>query len=494
MTSDSRSKLVFLCRILIVFGILMKFYGLNDPWKRNDHYNYGGVWTTTFAECLKTTPLSISKGIPHTHCWTEEVHYYRNHPPTILFAMWGWTKIFGSSEAAYRSFILLFSVLNIFLLFHIARLARPQSEIFPWLAATMQSIFLGGMYFGTHLDFIGEFTVTFVLLSAWLALKSQITLAALVSLIAGITAWPGYVSFAPLWLFTLLIGRGRKRVFFFGVLGFALALFTLMWLHQKSDIVDFLRTKLLDPGYVTKQEKGWAEPLLFLKNIVTSWARLLSPLLASLAAFELIRGDGKLFLTDWRSRWTNLTSFHFAVLLAGGTGLIYALIGHEYFMVHVFLYLLMTPGLALLAARFFEKWLLNDGTVTTKSERITLTVLAVLFAALYPYGIYQSSLPHDVINSILLVGTTLAFIWLLWQSKRSSRPLLGLLTVCAIANASQTMNYRNEPDTERSFCEEARAEYERTGKVVKTSAEWSTTKEYMYCRGIPIEYGGKKAE
>ncbi len=271
------------------------------------------------------------------------------------------------------------------------------------------------------------------------------------------------------------------------MLGLVLVLSIMMWLHQRADIVDFLKTKLLDPGYVTKEEKGWFEPLLFLKNIVTSWARLLSPLLATLAAAELIRGEGKFFVTDWRSRWKNLTPFHHAVLLAGGTGVIYAILGHEYFMVHVFLYQFMTPGLALLAARFIEKWAQGEATIATKKERIIITIMAVLFAALYPYGIYQSSFVHDVFNSIFFIGSTLALIWLIWRPKRSAPALLGLVALCAFANASQTINYRNEPDTERSFCEKARAEYERTGQVVHTTEKRSDAKDF-YCRGVPIEY------
>lgn len=486
---DSLNRMIWLCRLLIVFGIAMKFYGLNDPWKRNDHYNFGGIRTTIYAECLKETPLAISKGIPHSHCWTSTPQYYNSHPSTVLFAMWGWTNIFGSSEAAYRSFVLLFSVLNIFLLFQIARLARPDSDVFPWLAAALQSIFLGGMYFGTHPDFIGEFTISFILFSSWLALKGFLTLAGLTTFLAGVSAWPGYIGFAPLWLYTLLVGRARKRIFAMAVCGFVFAALTMIWLKQQdTDTFAFFKMKLFYPGHVAKHEKVWYEPLLFAMNVVTSWARLLSPVLASIAAFELIRGDGRAFFTQWRNRWSQLNSFHHAVLLAGGTGVFYSLSGHEYFRVHVYLYLFMTPGLALLIARFIERWALHQPVLMSSQERKVMTIALLLFASFYPYGIYQSSLLHDVVNSILLIGSTLFLIWITWTTNRRLAPITGLLVVCAVSNASQTINYRNERDTERSFCEKARQEYEQTGLPIKTTEERSEAKDLLYCRGIPIEY------
>ncbi|MES2857477.1 MAG: hypothetical protein V4692_16520, partial [Bdellovibrionota bacterium] len=97
--------------VLVFLGIAGKFYRLNDPWKVHDHYNWGGVHTTEYTECLKSTPLSESKGIPHGRCGIDKLEYYPNHPPTILFALWGWTNVFGSAEWAYRLFIILFSSL-----------------------------------------------------------------------------------------------------------------------------------------------------------------------------------------------------------------------------------------------------------------------------------------------------------------------------------------------------------------------------------------------
>jgi len=483
-------------QILIVFGIAMKLYGLNDPWKRHDHYNFGGIITTAYAECLKSTPLEVSKGIPH-FCQKgfedKTLAFYRAHPPSILFALWVWTSVFGSAEWAYRLFIFFFSTLNIGLVFLIARRARPSSAVFPWAAAAFQACFLGNIYFGTHLDFIGEFTVFFVLATALAALGSRINLACVLGLLAGLSAWPGYIVFAPLWLYTLMIGRGRKRVFVTAVFGFACALASMMWLHQTPDIFEFLRFKLLTPSYIRKEEKGWSEPFRFVLNFFASQARLLSPLFTALALFELFSGEGRKFFR--RKEWAGLTPFHHAVLLAGGTGLCYALIGHEYFMVHVYLYLLLTPGMALLAARFCER-VLEEGSLKVSVEsqggraRAVMTVLLLVCAAVYPYGIFQTSLFHDVINSVAFISASLTAIYLAWKPVPSPKPFLALIALSAAANASQVANYRNEPDTERSFCQKAREEYARTGKPVETSEEKSDAKDLLYCVGVPVIYKG----
>lgn len=495
MREYPNKALIRFFQILIICGIGMKFYGLTDPWKRHDHYNFGGVFTTAYAECLKSTPLEVSKGIPHIcHRGTDDtITYYRAHPPTILFAFWGWTSLFGAAEWSYRLFVLLFSVLNIGLVYFIARRARPESPIFPWAAAGFQSVFLGNMYFGTHLDFIGEFTVFFVLATALSALHQRLTLASILGLGAGLSAWPGYIVFGPLWLYTLLIKKGRKRVFLTAIAGLGFALASMMWLHQTTDIVDFLRLKLLRPGYIRMNEKGWSEPVRFVLNFFGSMARLLSPLFAALALFELARGEGRAFFQ--RRRWPSLSPFHHAILLSGGTGFIYALVGHEYFMVHVYLYLLLTPAMALLCASFCERVLESGGlAAAVADDRKVLTVLALFLAAVYPYGIFKTNSIHDALTSSALILASLGAIYGVWRRVQGAQLLLALVALSSLGNASQVVNYRNEPDTERSFCDKARAEYARTGKPVETTEEESDAKSLIYCVGIPIKYSVKAGD
>ena len=475
----------------------MKLYGLNDPWKRNDHYNFGGVVTTANAECLKATPLEDSKGVPHFCARGADenyLHFYRAHPPTILFAMWGWTNLFGPGEWAYRLFVAFFSTLNVALMFFIARAARPESHIFGWATAAFQAVFLGNIYFATHLDFIGEFTAFFVLATALAALRRRMSLACGLGLCAGFSAWPGYIVFAPLWFYSILVGEGRKRVLLVALFGLVCALLTMMWLHQTTNIVEFLHAKLLDPGYIQKREKGWSEPFRFAHNFFTSQARMLSPLFAACAFFELIWGDGReLLLSIFRPRnWIRLTPFHHSVLLAGGTGLVYALIGHEYMMVHVYLYLLFTPALALLCARFFERSFMANSVLGAALEhRLAIAVLGVFFAAVYPYGIFQSNLVHDVMNSTMFILASLMMIYFVKKKVAGSTPILSLIALSSLANFSQVVNYRNERDTERSFCNKARTAFARTGKPVVTTEEDSIAKTYLYCVGIPVQYQSK---
>jgi hypothetical protein len=479
---ESARVLKLVCICLIALGILGKFYRIDDPWKVHDHYNFGGVHTTEYAECLKKTPLSESKGIPHSRCGMDPIQatYYPNHPPTSLCAMWAWTSVFGSAEWAYRLFILFFSTINIGLVGLIGKRARPQSELFPWLAATMQAIFLGGLYFGTHPDFIGEFTVTFTLLSAYIALGNRAVAACLVALIAGITSWPGYIMFGALWLRAFVLKRDRILIFAFGVLAFCVALATMMWLHQTTDILDFLHKKILKPGYVKPDNSGWLEPLFFVKNFFTTQSRLLGPLLSAIAFFEIIRGDRKGL---WQAAW-----------LAGGTGVLYAVVGHEYMMVHGYLYLLLTPGLALMAARFFERW--SDGELKfEKTDLKWLATFLLLQVLVYPYGIYKTNVIHDALTSVELAATAIALFFVLKKNSRTTAPKLiaTFLGLAFAGNLSQMINYRNEPDTERSFCLKAREEFARTGQPIHTNEDYSRAKYFLYCRNLPIVYDNGSA-
>lgn len=482
-----------LCLVLIFAGILGRFYDITAPWKIHDHYNYGGAVTTAYAECMKKTPLSVSKGIPHLDCDKSELTYYRNHPPTILFAYWGWTSIFGSAEWSYRSMILLFSVLNIFLIGLCARAARPESELLPYTAAASQAIFLGGLYFGTHPDFIGEFTVTFTLLSALFALRNQWTLACLIAIVAGITSWPGYIMFGALFASALVRKEQRLKVFVFGAIGFAIAILSIAWLRQTFDIASFLQAKVVKQDYVKQDQAGWLMPLFFVMNFIASMSRLLSPLLFAFGLFELVRRSGRPVLEFNHAilkRKTIVDPFAHAVWLTGGTGFLYALIGHEYVMVHVFLYLLLTPAFALLLGSFIER-ALHSQFESTRSDKKFFVVAAFIIAAIYPYGIFKTNAIHDAITSVILIFSAIAAMVWIWKGSLTSRRTAALFAIAFIGNFSQMTNYRNEPDTERNFCEKARAEYEATGQPVKTYESPSNTKELLYCRGIPIEYQNK---
>ncbi|MES2857478.1 MAG: hypothetical protein V4692_16525, partial [Bdellovibrionota bacterium] len=362
----------------------------------------------------------------------------------------------------------------------IARRARPESELFPWMAATMQSIFLGGLYFGSHLDFIGEFTVTFTLLSAYFAIGHQSVRACLFAIVAGITSWPGFLMFAVLWIRAMIVKRDRIVITIFGILGLAVGLGMMMWLRQTADIVEFLQQKIMKPGYVKPDNSGVLQPFFFVKNFLTTQARLLGPLFSAVAFFELIRGDRRGMIT--------------AAWLAGGTGIVYAIVGHEYMMVHAYLYLLFTPALALLAARFFERWSAGELRLNSRDSK-WLVILLLLQIGVYPYGIYKTNVIHDALTSVVLAGTALALIFVVRKNQNgvSGQVVSAFLVLAFIGNLSQMMNYRNEDDTERSFCIKAKEEFARTGQPVHTMEDYSRAKFYIYCRNIPIVYDNGSA-
>jgi hypothetical protein len=155
------------------------------------------------------------------------------------------------------------------------------------------------------------------------------------------------------------------------------------------------------------------------------------------------------------------------------------------------LYLLFTPALALLVARFFERWASSE-VVFSEADFKWLAGLVILQTALYPYGIFKTNVVHDALTSVELSLTALGFLWIAKRRSNSvsKNTVATFLALAFFGNLSQMMNYRNEPDTERSFCEWAKTEYARTGQPIHTKEHYSRAKFYLYCRNIPIVYEG----
>lgn len=471
--------------ILILFGALARFYGLNFHWGTKDHVNYGGAYMTAATRCMKTTPLSVSKAIPHIGCENSNPSYYRNHPPTILLGLWAWTDLLGDHESSYRSFTLIFSLLNILMIFLIGLAVWPHDSR-PFIAAAFWSLFLGPIYFGTHIDFITETTVFFVLASAFCALVDHFLLAGVLTLIAGLTAWPGYLMLGPLYIVAFIRRRHFLSLAFMTCLCVAAALATMAYLNQTWDLIDFLKARLVSPQYIKTEQRDSLLPLRFVKNFLQSMARLLSPLFCLFAFYELFQGEASLFFRR-RSRLP-LTKYHEALILTGGTGLIYAVIGYQYVMVHIFLYLFLIPAMALMCGQYFYSVLTSEYAVPTKTMAFAI---ALPFLALYPYGIFKGSPILDGFNSGLFILLTLLFLGL----KKYLQPRYLLLIVAAngFTNFLQVVNYRSDDDHEYAFCEKARDEYARTHAPVKTTERYTMTKDLVYCHGIPIEYMSPEA-
>jgi hypothetical protein len=144
------------------------------------------------------------------------------------------------------------------------------------------------------------------------------------------------------------------------------------------------------------------------------------------------------------------------------------------------------PMYALLCANLLSRILANPRTAIPKAKSLIFTT--VVFVVVYPYGAFQSNRYHDIFNSLLLMGSAFTVMYLAGRGHLRASVVSAAVAIAAFANFSQTMNYRNEPDTEYTFCEKARAEYQQTGQPVHTKEPWSDAKYLVYCRGIPIVY------
>ncbi len=444
---------------------------------------------THALQCLRSSPLEVSRGLIITECDTAKPNIYVNYTPFFLYGMWLTTEIFGNGEWAHRLFFLIFSSLNILMVFLIAKQAWPKKPTAWLLAGFFQAFFLSPMYLGTHMDPVTEMTVTPMLVSTWLALRGRMFPACLWALVAGLTTWVGYFQFVPLLIFSWARRQQLALVLGLCVASAVVCFGSLMFLRGTSDLMEFLTIKLSNPEYI--RPATWTEklllPLQFVRNFFQSLARLLSPLFASFALYEFIFGRGRGIWTFSRKKLSKLEADQWAFVLTGFAFIAYMVPGFKYAMVHIHNYVFAIPMWALLCASFVHRLL--DGE---KLKKPALAVLLVAFVASYPYGIYQSSLTHDVINSIGFILGVLAFMFFVLRKKPNFKFVPALLVGTAFFNFSQVMNYRNEADTEFTFCEWAKGEYARTHAPIHTKEPFTRTKAYLYCRGIPIVYEGDR--
>ena len=489
IVSADQAKKYFL--IIFALGVLARCYGITDHWKNNDHYNFGGAMMTHSLKCLRSAPLEVTRGLITSECDTDKPNVYVNYTPFFLWGMWLTTEIFGDGEWAHRLFFLIFSSLNILLVYSVAREIWPSKPRLWVFAGFFQSFFLSPMYLGTHMDPITEFTVTPMLVSTLLTLRGSMFWASLWALIAGLTTWIGYFQFLPLVVYSFFNRKNFRMVLTLCVTSAVVCFGSMMVLRQTWDILGFVAQKLTDPEYIRPPSltEQLLLPVQLVRNFFQSLARLLGPLFAAFALYELIRGSGRPL---WRfSKIRSLEKEQWAFVLTGLAFFGYMVPGFKYAMVHIHNYIFAVPMWALLASRFLDRTLEGE-----KSDRF-FYVLIVAFIASYPFGIYQSSRIHDVINSLALIFSALAFGIIHYRrvvasiNATSLTKLLLIFTfLTALGNFSQVMNYRNEADSEFPFCEKAREEYNRTGQPIHTLERRTRTKEFLYCRGIPIIYEG----
>lgn len=475
------------CLILIVAGVGLRFYDLTAPWKRKEHYNYGGVHTHQMVKCLREVPLSVSKGIPMYDCPLDKakygaINFYPNHPPTLLFGIDYFAKLFGVlDEWVLRLFGGIFSIANILLVGLLARSYRPGNTLFAWAAMMFQSIFFFGLYYGTHLDFISEFALTPVLLSQIFLMRGRPNLAGFTGVLAGLFAWSGFMNFAGLFAYAWIKKRSRIVVVVWGVVGAVSGLAYMMWLRQTGDVFAFLTQKIVHQGYLNHAEQVWYYPVLWLARFFQYQARNFAPAFFIFAVVE--------FVNQWRAMQVNRDRIAIWLLLTSG-GLIYLLLGRNLFYVHGFLYIYLVPTVALFCADFFFRVTKAGGTVLIKArlqDKVLIGVVGLLVIGLYPYGILKTNVIQDGINSAALA---LGGLWLLLQVLRQQikkEHLLALTALTGLANASQMIGARNEPPRDYEFCKSARQDFARTGQPIKVPNDLSETYTLnFYCRGVPL--------
>ncbi|PWU22449.1 MAG: hypothetical protein C5B49_00595 [Bdellovibrio sp.] len=474
---------------IALIGLGMRCYGLFDHWKVHDHYNFGGPFNAAFVECLNETPWSVSKGIPHTGCETKSPDhfiYYRNHPPFLYWSLVVWTQLLGYSEWVYRSFTLIFSILNIVLVFQVARKIWPDDDDRALWSAFFQSFFLGGIYFGTHVDMPAEFTATFWLLGTGALLSNAWGLAILFVLGAGLTDWPGFFMLVGLLVLAFYQRRHRLLVSSSLLVSGVMVLAIMAYMQQTVDLWTWLQAKLTARGYEESalNTRGILGPVNFVYTLVQHLARLLGPLFAGFFLLGLARLG--ISLRGGSTKSSAAITFHVVLALWSVTALSLFVASHRYVMVHVFWLIPLLPLAAWVCGDWVAGWE-GAGKAFLAGRRKWLVFSLSLFIIFYPYGLYKSNPVHDALNSLFLGGTALVFLVNPFMSQKNFR---ALILIAALANFSQVANYRNEEDTEHAFCEEAKAYYKTRGQPLKTDRSPSPSSAF-YCRGTPVIYDAK---
>lgn len=483
--SNHTWKWIFSC--LILFGCLIKFFDLDSPFRRKDHYNWGNVQHTRLAKCLLVSPISESKGIPHYSCKDNKASsFYPNHPPTIIWMAAGWMKVLGTqAEWSIRLLFILFSILNVCMVFKIARFFS-HNDLLPWAAAAIQAIFPFGMYYGSHFDYISEASTFFVLLAAFIAMKGYFFLAHFMTLISGLVSWAGFFGFAALNLYSLIEIRKSKLKLVASLLFTLLAAFVGLWLmaylHQGYSLPAFLHEKIINPGYAPKESLNLTYPFVWISRWIQTHARFLSAILASFMVLEVWVRISAHKENSFKERLNLIKPW--AYLLS--PGLLFMVLGHQFVYLHSFQYGYLVPAYSILVGSFITRLIDKQDFVLNLAKTKAWTAPAI-FLLLYPYGMYKNIIWLDVINSLsYLLVTITFFIW--WrQGKIDHLRIVATISIIAVINSLQMINWRSEPALDAEFCAKAKLEYEKTGQPVKTSLDDFWTRTY-YCGDIPLIY------
>jgi hypothetical protein len=463
------NKNIFTICILILFTFVgLRLFDLNAPWKRMDHYNWGGVHHTMVTECFQKYPLEITRGVAHFSCEDEEqMQPYPNWPPLTFLALAEFRNLIGTTEPfATRFFFFIFSVLNLVLCFQIAR-EFFKSNRDALIVTTLHSLTFYTLLYSTHSDFISDFSSFFFYAAILLALKNQNILAGFGGMVAGMISWGGFFFF-PAWFIYLWRKKDPywKVVFFaWGPLAALLGLFLMSYLHRSSSLYAFLYGKLYGPSYIDNK-LSLTYPIEWAYTFFQTQARFLSP------AFLFLMGLG--FVSLFRR--TEPLEKQDKLLLILLPGLIYALLAHQYVYIHSFHYHPLWIGFSLLTYLGLKKCFQFHFSWSLK-------VFLIFALLVFPYGKYQNSFPWDVANSLLIL-TSVVVLFLSLQRK-SEMLLVSAIAITSLSSASRFLNFRSESPKDFLFCQKARAEFAMTDQPVKAEVPPHFTRNF-YCRGIKI--------
>jgi hypothetical protein len=525
---------------IVVGGLLLRSYGLTAPWARADHYNFGGPSFSRYIFCLRESSWKESGGRIHVGCpeernilksplleyvrpelrartlelsastmgsgdTEEERRYYLNHPPFFPWLLTAASALFGEREWVFRSVTLFFSILNILLVGLIALrvLPSPVEREGDWpsvyLAMILQAGFLGGIYFGTHVDYPNEIITYFILLSALSVLSSRWILAIAAGIIGGLIDWPGFFVLPTLailaWLGKVKTTDEEKNreliyarvITVIGCVAACVAVFGVASFLFGEDWLGRMMSRLTNSGHVEGPAIGWHWLLMPFEyvRIVGVWlTRMLGPVFFGLGIayafhYPVLSGSA-----NWREalRLSSIretlgrSNFARALFVVGAPMAMTSIVGAPYVMLHPFWFMLGLPFWALLLAG------LVSGRSKSRLSKKAVIISVVIAAAFYPFGIHKSGVVIDLVASLTIL---LSVAVLIFRLAKDLEPLSKLVVGLAIVgNFIQTVNYRSEEPVDRDFCLAALESYLTDGRSVDLGVNPSLSRLF-YCRGIP---------
>lgn len=491
---------------IVLFAIAVRTFGFASPWGTKDHYNFGGPFMSRFVFCVTHSSWDETRWRIHTGCPQEndvtlsplfskltpelqqkarsiaptatiptERAYYLNHPPIFPWLLSLSSLAFGEHEWSFRLVTLLFSVLNVLLIFAFAmRLTRSRPTAL--FAALLQAGFLGGMYFGTHVDYPNEINGTFLLLAALAAVSDRWWLAIAMAFAGASIDWPGLMIIPPLALLAFAQKRGRVAT----IVGLALCpvfIFTFAsFLVGPAEVIEMFNQRLLHSPHgevIRSNADKLLYPFHFAKAVIGHHTRLLGPIFFAAGLAVLLEGARRIRHARFVFDWLRANPANAALFLIGSTTVLIMLLGPSYVIVHPFWFMPPLGFWALLIA------IKGRELAPNRTRDIILIVLA---AAFYPYGIHRTVFAIDLAANLLLAAGVFTAIYL--AAKR--RPILGASTIALmlLANFAETANYRTESFADRDYCLHALEGYIEAGQPLTDGSETTLARSY-YCRGIP---------